>query len=266
MQTLERTAFIDLQAGNWERFSACLSDAELARLNSYRTLQRRRQSLGARLCLKYLFLLQMTSDVSDKFFLVREDELNRFPAWLYRKVSAIPGIETAIPKLTWCGACFPEVGISLSHSRSLCCGGLAMDRGVGVDVETVEEKTPEFYRDYFTEAERAWVARQSSGITQAWLYTVLWSLKECALKAIDIGRRGYSSLAAIEVAGFPDLLNLMAAFESEEFIFEPSRFAAVTRGPDGLHSFDCELAGDRYQVAIVVRQKSSRGWLKHHDA
>jgi phosphopantetheinyl transferase (holo-ACP synthase) len=266
MQTLERTAVIDFQGSNLDRFTTYLSDAEHAYLSSFRTEERKHQSLCARLCLKYVFLLQMSCEVSDRFFRIREEELNRFPAWLYREVCFIPGFHAAAPTFTWCGARFPEVGGSLSHSKSLCCGSLAAARGVGVDVESVEARAYGFYRDYFSDTERAWVADDSATIDAAWLFTVLWSLKECALKAAGGTHLTFSDLARIEVVRFPEQRDLTATFESSEFMLEPSRFSVGIRGKAVVEDFDCELAGDRNQVVVVVRQKNDERMVKHHDA
>jgi phosphopantetheinyl transferase (holo-ACP synthase) len=51
-------------------------------------------------------------------------------------------------------------------------------------VESVAERAGAFYEKNFTGRERAWVESELGGCTEkaAWLFTFLWTLKECVLK------------------------------------------------------------------------------------
>lgn len=266
MQALEGTAIIDLESLRPEEsYSACMSDAELAYLGAPRMQAQRQQSLGARLCLKHLFLQQMACNISDRFIPIHSDDLNRFPAWLYREVSASQNPKTAAPALKWCGTRLPNLSVSLSHSGTLCCASLASARGIGVDVESATARTPEFYRAYFSAEERGWVAANSVAIDAAWLFTILWSLKECAFKAARGEEWAFTDLAAIEVVGFPELADVNAAYESSQLMLEPSRFQVAMSSHQRIDWFDCELGGNRDHVVVVARRSTTRGRIRHHD-
>jgi 4'-phosphopantetheinyl transferase len=59
---------------------------------------------------------------------------------------------------------------------------------VGCDLEKIEPRSPEFLADYFTDDERNLVARTPANMRDQ-LLTLLWSIKESALKALCCGLR-----------------------------------------------------------------------------
>ena len=82
----------------------------------------------------------------------------------------------------------PALTLSISHSRdhAFCALVFGADRPLGGDIEAIEPRSPGFVADYFTAAERAFMAAalQEQHPTLA---NAIWSGKEAALKAI---RRG----------------------------------------------------------------------------
>jgi 4'-phosphopantetheinyl transferase len=87
--------------------------------------------------------------------------------------------------------------ISLSHrdGRAICAVA-PPHLQLGCDLEVIEPRSSAFAADYFTVAERALVSTLRSEDRDAAL-TLMWSLKECALKALQVGLREDSR--AIEV-------------------------------------------------------------------
>jgi len=81
------------------------------------------------------------------------------------------------------------LAFSLSHSggRAMCVIAPGSLR-VGCDLETIEERSPAFLADFFTEQEQKLVAETPS-IHRGRLVTLLWSAKESALKALGCGLR-----------------------------------------------------------------------------
>lgn len=79
--------------------------------------------------------------------------------------------------------------ISLSHSsgRAACCVA-AFGADMGCDLETVEQRDPNFISDYFTEEEQRRIAL-SPEVDRPRLVTLMWSAKESALKALHTGLR-----------------------------------------------------------------------------
>lgn len=78
-----------------------------------------------------------------------------------------------------------DLKVSLSHAGGWAACALCAGAPVGIDVERVESRRPEFEEVAFSEEERTWVAARSMrhGEPAPALFTWLWSLKEAALKA-----------------------------------------------------------------------------------
>jgi phosphopantetheinyl transferase len=169
-----------------------LSAAEANKLATLKTRKRQDEWLAARLAAKYLFLTRLGSgaatpaEARPQLVSLTADRLSEFPCWLYEKVEVLAG-PTGRPRLTWCGSTDLRNEISLSHAQTLSCACFSPAGSVGVDVEAALPKAPSFYAFNFTEAERGWVAHRSMelGIGAEWLFTLLWSLKECAVKTSD---------------------------------------------------------------------------------
>jgi len=227
-------------------------------MGRFKNRARRDQSAWARICCKYLFLAQMDSYISEQVVDVTPGDLSRFPAWLYREISLTPHEQQHGPqRFTWCGNPLPEIRAALTHSKNTCGASLASGRGVGVDVERVEDRRDCFLREYFSAAEREWVAAQSGKpepMKPTWLFSVLWSLKECAFKAGATGATEFSELAHLEVVRFPCRDSLAEFHRREGFTRDPASFRVQVRSPAGFHSLDVELAGSRDLILVITRQ------------
>jgi 4'-phosphopantetheinyl transferase EntD len=91
--------------------------------------------------------------------------------------------------------------ISISHrsGMSLCAVAEAGVR-LGCDVELVESRSEVFLADYFTSEEQHLVADMPAA-ERARLVTLLWSAKESALKALQVGLRRDTRSVLVEVGG-----------------------------------------------------------------
>jgi 4'-phosphopantetheinyl transferase len=80
-----------------------------------------------------------------------------------------------------------QIALSLSHrdNRSLCA--LSPDGcALGADIELVEPHSDTFVEDYFTDNEKQMIAR-SAEADRFTMIALLWSAKESALKALQVG-------------------------------------------------------------------------------
>ena len=81
------------------------------------------------------------------------------------------------------------VSISLTHRGGKAMCAFAPSKiSVGCDLELIEERSPEFLLDYFTQEEQLLVERTSLQ-ERALVTNMLWSVKESALKALCMGLR-----------------------------------------------------------------------------
>ncbi len=77
--------------------------------------------------------------------------------------------------------------LSLTHRDALAaCAVAPPGVALGCDLERVEPRSEAFVRDYFTNAERAWVESSQDPTLAA---NLIWSAKESALKALREGLR-----------------------------------------------------------------------------
>jgi 4'-phosphopantetheinyl transferase len=81
------------------------------------------------------------------------------------------------------------VALSLTHSHGIAVAALGpAGTRLGVDLEAIEERAPGFLGDWFTPAEQAYVAAAGEG-ERALAATLVWSAKECVMKALREGLR-----------------------------------------------------------------------------
>jgi 4'-phosphopantetheinyl transferase len=93
------------------------------------------------------------------------------------------------------------VVISLSHRGGVAaCAVTEPGAAIGCDLEIVETHSRAFIRDYFTDEERAEIARVSA-VDEESLVAVLWSAKESALKALQEGLRLDTRSASVYLDG-----------------------------------------------------------------
>lgn len=81
------------------------------------------------------------------------------------------------------------VSISLSHRAGLgACSVAPPFAHIGCDLEIVEPHSDGFLTDYFTAVEQTMVVK-ANPVDRAWLLSLLWSVKESALKVLGAGLR-----------------------------------------------------------------------------
>jgi phosphopantetheinyl transferase len=187
------------------------------------THSRRRQSwLAGRMAAKYCFLrtfgasatgLQQSRMPARVFVDARS--LDAFSPWMYRQVEVLPAPAGGPPRFSWSGRpC--GVRLSLSHTAGQSCAYLDSRGPIGLDIEEALPRREAFYRRNFTRSEQEWAERiaRETGATRAWVYTLLWTIKESALKSDESGRGTIWDMPLVEVA--------MPA-ESGGPVFAPSR-------------------------------------------
>ena len=188
-----------------------LSADERAQYMHLPNRSRKSQWLAGRLAAKYLFLsrLEMGEGTCSRAWpptLARlsSEALDAYSSWMYQRIEVLlNGVTPSrYRKLTWCGKDRPE-SISLSHAGGECCASIAMGPPTAVDVETIVPRIDAFYRSNFTKAERSWVGCGAEGdsVKANWFFTLLWSLKESALKLGWLD--SLWNLPSIEISGLP---------------------------------------------------------------
>lgn len=194
-----------------EDYLPCLSKDERQRLFEITNHKRRVSWLTGRMAAKYVFLSRFElaqCSAQGKPILVRlsTTDLRAYSAWMYQKIEVLPNRESAnrYPRFIWCGEPQKE-SISLSHTAAMSCACYSVDKLASIDLENALPRVDAFYRYTFTKAERDWVRRHANDDAAGanWLFTLLWTLKESALKLDTAGELSVWDLQRIEIEKLP---------------------------------------------------------------
>lgn len=192
-----------------------LSSREAAHLAGLRNPRVRRRWLAGRLAVKSL-LLRGVCDGHDggspRLAALDGESLRALPAASCREIEVLPA-ESGPPRITWHGRELPA-RVSITHGGGFSCASLAgPEAAAGIDLETVEPRVDAFYRGNFTPREREWAeaGARATGLPGAWLYTLLWTIKEAALKSGATAVRSVWGFAGLEIRLSADLPAHLAA-------------------------------------------------------
>lgn len=196
----------DLSGGD---YLDCLSERERRLFACLRHPRRRQSWLAGRLVTKFCFLDSFGSVPArgpdawgPRITRVRAQDLEKFAPWMYRQVEIVTedSRRGEPPRLAWAGRARP-VAVSLSHVDGQSCVYLDSAGPIGLDLEEAVPRRGSFYRHNFSPLEQAWVDRLHlrTGAEPAWLFTLLWTLKEAALKADDSGGSSLWRMRGLEV-------------------------------------------------------------------
>lgn len=192
-------------------YTSHLSRDERAQYMGLRNESRKSEWLAGRLSAKYLFLnrLEMSQVTQSQQWRptlakLSSEALGVYSPWMYQKVEVLSN--GGIPSLVWCGKDRPE-SISLSHAGDVSCASIGFGAATAIDIETAVPRNDAFYTNTFTEAERNWATHGAGGesISSTWSFTLLWTLKESALKLGWLTPASLWNLPKIEIDGLPDL-------------------------------------------------------------
>jgi len=233
-----------------------------SRHRSFPSAQRRLEWLGGRLAAKHLFLHRLETSVTSNepdlrptFFQLSDWSIDKFPEWMYQNVEVSASADPlgAGPHFRWCGR-VKEDAVSLSHTGYDACACVSQGTIVGVDLQRVEPRVESFYRSNYTEAEKRWVNR-GAGIepsSRNWLYTLLWTFKEAALKARAVLQRSPVSFGGIELADLPPPQGVLWAYRKNVWSDRFGQFTARIKEERSTRGLHVAYMGTRHLILSVV--------------
>jgi phosphopantetheinyl transferase (holo-ACP synthase) len=198
-------SWADLDGGHL----GCLSEREGRLFARLRHGLRRRSWLAGRMAAKFCFLDSLGAESAQgsdgwmpRFLRVDSKSLCGFSPWMYQQVEVLsenlhPGNR---PHLAWSGH-ESDVRVSLSHANGRSCAYLDSNGSIGLDLEEAVVRRDAFYKGNFSVREQAWVDKVGgeTGADSAWLYTLLWTLKEAVIKSDDSGKSTVWGMPQIEI-------------------------------------------------------------------
>lgn len=173
----------ELPLVHWKRF---LSVREREQVSSYRHPARLERTIAARVITKFLFW----QPAGPAFTTVGANEIETAGTADWSSLELLSGTcqNKTAPAIFYAGNRCAGVSASWSHCGSYTVS--CVTRGsVGIDLERIEERRPEFYRHSFSLDEQDWAKRycsQTKASPEA-AFTLLWSVKEAYLKVSNQG-------------------------------------------------------------------------------
>ena len=240
-----------------------LSAGERATHQGFGSPRRRMQWLAGRLAAKYLFLhrLEMGRPQAQLrqpiLFQLTAQSLDAFPDWMYQEVEVVPAstdADGAGAGFRWCGTVEQETA-SISHIDDEACACLCADGNVGIDLERVLPRVEAFYKLNYTEAENEWVNEGTSTepLSRDWLYTLLWTFKEAALKARAAFPKNLLSFSGTGFNGLPAAHDMLWAYRRRNWSDRFDLFSAVIEGQGKATGVHVAYAGTRHRILTVVK-------------
>jgi len=204
--------------------ASCLREIEIQEAAAILNRRRREEWVAGRIAAKYAFLygdLFPESAGSDTLYfrMLHSADLAAFSSETYHSVSVVrdkaPGGGPA--RVGWsCGS--DSVQVAISHSAGISCASVGTTGVSSLDLETPAPRVPEFYLQTFTKRERDWVGAcaGSHGLRPDWLYTLLWSARECLLKTLPFKALSLWDMPALEIDIPNSVERLVRAHDSKE--------------------------------------------------
>jgi hypothetical protein len=220
--------------------ASCLRETEIQEAAAIFNPRRRAEWVAGRIAAKYAFLSgeQFPESACFGTLYLRKlscADLTAFSSETYRSVSVIkdqaPGGGPA--RVGWSTGS-DTVQAAISHSAGISCASTGTAGVSSLDLETPAPRVPEFYLHTFASRERDWVGActGSYGMNPEWLYTLLWSARECLLKTPRFRAMSLWNMPTLEIDIHDGAERLIRAHDSKEFSGSFEFFEASTyQGP-----------------------------------
>lgn len=240
-----------------------LTGVEKERFMGIRHEKRRKKWLAGRLAAKYLYLDRLTP-LSSRcgsgevvFTELARDNIESFSPSRYQDVEILPDIDSMgnVPRLSACDAEQNYPDLSLSHTDGMTCACLAYNTSIGVDLELSARRSDSFYRVNFTCSETEWVRKIAarSDINPFWFYTILWSLKESALKSRHCSESSIWDIPNIEIKVLTETTEWARLYNcatlGEVFVF----LAVGIAERSGTRHAQIALTATRHLILVILK-------------
>jgi 4'-phosphopantetheinyl transferase EntD len=209
-----------------DRCASCLDPVEFEESFAIRHAQRRAEWLAGRIAAKYIFLERqgagtLTDSPELRLQQITSGALAKFSSEAYRDVIVAKDKSPAggPARIGW--RCSGErVRTAISHVNGTACAFIGGTENYAVDLEAPSQRIPAFYLHNFTPRERSWTGdcARSFNIDTDWLYTLLWSAKECLLKTPAFATLSLWNMASIEI-------NILAGSERLKAVHQARGFS-----------------------------------------
>lgn len=226
-----------------------LSAEEFDQYSDLALVRRREEWLAGRVAAKFVFLERerSASARSEGLRLQKIDAgtLAQFPVQAYRDVivsrdKSPSGGPARIGRRSG----DESITTAISHVDGLACAFIGEGGVYSVDLETPSARNPAFYLHNFTARERDWTGSCSRlfNLKSDWLYTLLWSAKECLLKTPPYAGVSLWNMSSVEI-------DILAGCERLKTVHEAT---SLSGNLEFLRAQTLQGCGPRRQFQVAV--------------
>jgi hypothetical protein len=238
-------------------YTCYLSPAELTEASVIGNERRRAEWVAGRLAAKYVFLhRERFGAFAGASLLTARNltsiELDAFFRETYRSVAVTkdksPGGGPA--RVGWQSES-ESLKVAISHASGLACAFIGAESVYSLDLELTSPRIPGFYLQNFTPGERNWTDSSARlfNLSSDWLYTLLWSAKECLLKTPRFAGLSLWNMPSLEInilSGIERLANINqpgGLSGTFQFLQAEATSPAPLTMPDSRTSFQLAVSG-----------------------
>ncbi|HUB53205.1 MAG TPA: hypothetical protein VL986_13705 [Terracidiphilus sp.] len=229
-------AALDSAVVSAEIRESCLREDEICEAQAILNQRRREEWVAGRIAAKYAFLYteRFPETCGTGALYLKKlciEDLAAFGFETFRSVSVVrsqaPGGGPA--RVGWSSGS-DTVQAAISHSSGISCASVGASGVRALDLETPARRIPEFYRYTFTNREADWVGAcaNSHGLNSEWLYTLLWSTRECLLKTPRFTALSLWHMPVLEIDIRNGVERLAKIYKSNDLYGNFEFFAAST--------------------------------------
>lgn len=248
-------ALIDSAAIPPETLHSCLRESEIQSAAAILNRRRRDEWIAGRVAAKYAFLSGTLGPYPEQsgglcFRELSSSDLADFPREIYRSVAVVRSTRPGggPPRVGWNGG-NESVPVAISHSAGIACASVIGADLASLDLEIPVPRVQEFYLRTFTPRERDWISScvRPWDFSAEWLYTLLWSARECLLKTPQFAALSIANMPALEIEIAEGTERLARVNTSSSLCGFEFLKAVTTYG-----SFRLAIAGNRKLVVTAV--------------
>ena len=234
---------------------SCLNESEIREAAAISNQSRKEDWVAGRIASKYAFLCRETSIDSSELSTLYLQKISRtdLAAFTVKEYRAVSVLRNECPsggpaRIGWSSGS-GSVRAAISHTAGIACASVGAAGVCSLDLETPAPRVAEFYRNTFTSRERDWVGAfaSSSRIPLDWLYTVLWSTRECLLKMPRLTALSLWHMPCLELE-ICDAVRLARIFNSTELSTTFEFFEASTSG----FAFQLAVTGNSHLILTAI--------------
>lgn len=226
---------------------------------------RKRKWLRGRLLAKYALLECLSrpgflsvGENTCEIIKVADKNLMEYSAWMYQNARILSGnhSQSGPRYYSWNGKS-TSINLSITHSDPMSFVYVSYAMNIGIDAQMVfTSMDPAFYRQNFSQCEKEWVysSTRDLNIPETSLFTLVWTIKEAAVKADRDPNLSLWSLPSLSVQ-VPELQTGFLTLSDKYWFAEMKLFDVSINRLEGINHYRGALTSYRNHLICILDLK-----------